>query len=136
MYLALNINKKAQAVTFPGRYRPQQALHHHVPQLGSCMDFPKPGVAGGSPQPGVFASAQVFQSLDAQEPGPPRMEQPLILTPALTRSPSLRDTQVFQPTILPHPPKPMLPSFPTHILPRQVVSNSPEKGARCAYRII
>lgn len=61
----------------------------------------------------------------------PRMKQPLTLTPALRESPSLRDTQVFQP-----PPKPMLPSFPTHILPRQVVSNSPEKGARCAYRII
>ncbi|XP_031217466.1 potassium channel subfamily K member 16-like isoform X3 [Mastomys coucha] len=53
------------------RHRPQQALHRCVSELGSYMDPTRTGVAGGGPQPGIPASAQVLPALAAhQRPGP------------------------------------------------------------------
>ncbi|KAK2113663.1 hypothetical protein P7K49_007929 [Saguinus oedipus] len=54
------------AILFPVRHRPQQALHLSVPEPGSHLDPPGPGVAGADPPTVPPASAQVLPALAAQ----------------------------------------------------------------------
>lgn len=59
-------------IPFPARHGPQQALHLGIPEPGSHLDPPGPGMAGAGPPVGSPASAQVLAALAAQQGPPPQ----------------------------------------------------------------